>query len=75
MFQELSLIPDLSVASNLFYGIEPKVRAGRIDRRALRREAARPRELGVDGIDVGRNVSELRLAERQILEIVQGADS
>jgi len=38
-FQELSLIPDLTVASNLLYGIEPKVRAGRIDRRALRQKA------------------------------------
>src|ERR1700676_3084883 len=40
VFQELSLIPDLPVASNLLYGIEPRVRAGRIDRRALRRAAA-----------------------------------
>ncbi len=70
VFQELSLIPDLSVASNLFYGIEPKVRAGRIDRRALRRAAALSLEqLGVDGINVGRNVRELSLSERQILEV------
>src|ERR1700685_1942232 len=38
-FQELSVIPDLSVASNLFYGIEPRVRAGRIHRSSVRREA------------------------------------
>lgn len=69
-FQELSVIPDLSVASNLFYGIEPKVRAGRIDRRTLRSEAAKVLEsLDVEGIDPGRNVRELSLAQRQILEI------
>jgi ribose transport system ATP-binding protein len=69
-FQELSVIPDLSVASNLFYGIEPKVRAGRIDRNSLRREAVRFLEsLEVDGIDVTANVRELSLAQRQVLEI------
>ena len=70
VFQELSLIPDLTVASNLFYGIEPKVRAGRVDRRALRRAAALALEgLGIGGIDVARNVRELSLGERQILEV------
>jgi ribose transport system ATP-binding protein len=69
-FQELSVIPDLSVASNLFYGIEPRVRAGRIDRNSLRREAASFLEsLEVDGIDVAANVRELSLAQRQVLEI------
>jgi ribose transport system ATP-binding protein len=70
VFQELSLIPDLSVAGNLFYGIEPKVTLGRVDRRALRRAAAAAlEEFGVDGIDVARNVRELTLGERQVLEV------
>src|SRR5579875_3049051 len=61
-FQELSVIPDLSVASNLFYGIEPKVRAGRIDKRTLRREASEVLEsLQVEEIDPSRNVRELSL--------------
>jgi ABC-type sugar transport system ATPase subunit len=69
-FQELSLIPDLTVANNLFYGIEPKVVAGRIDRRVLRRSATELLgSLDVDGIDPGRYVRELSLAQRQILEI------
>jgi ribose transport system ATP-binding protein len=64
------LIPDLSVAANLFYGMEPSVRAGRIDRRALRRGAAHALdELGVTGLDAARNIRELGLAERQTLEI------
>ena len=30
VFQELSLIPDLSIAANLLYGREPQVRFGRV---------------------------------------------
>lgn len=72
VFQELSLVRDLTVASNLFYGIEPRVRAGRIDRRALRRRSAVVlHELGVEGIDPDRNVRELSLAQRQALEIAR----
>ena len=72
VFQELSLVADLSVASNLFYGIEPKVRVGRIDRRALRRQAATVLdELGVEGIDPSRNARELGLGQRQILEVAR----
>ena len=70
VFQELSLIPDLTVAGNLFYGIEPKVRLGRIDRRELRRVAATTLdELGVGGIDVAKNARMLSLGERQVLEV------
>ncbi len=70
VFQELSLIPDLPVANNLFYGIEPKVRFGRIDRRSLRRAAANALEqLGVGNIPVDRNIRELSLGERQVIEI------
>ena len=70
VFQELSLIPDLTVAANLFYSMEPRVRAGRIDKRALRRKAAATmQELGVEGIEVGRTIRELSLAQRQIVEI------
>jgi ribose transport system ATP-binding protein len=72
VFQELSLVADLSVANNLFYGIEPKVRAGRIDRRALRKEAvAVLSELGVHGIDPARSARELSLGQRQTLEIAR----
>jgi ribose transport system ATP-binding protein len=70
VFQELSLIPDLTVAANLFYSMEPRVRAGRIDKRALRRKAAATmQDLGVEGIEVGRTIRELSLAQRQIVEI------
>ncbi|ADB51163.1 sugar ABC transporter ATP-binding protein [Conexibacter woesei] len=72
VFQELSLIPDLSVAANLLYGIEPRVRAGRVASGALHAAARDALErFDVPAGDVTRPVRELRLAERQVLEIVK----
>ena len=69
-YQELSLVPDWDVATNLLYRNEPAIRAGRISPRASRRAAVEAmRRFGVTGIDPGRRVRELRLAERQTLEI------
>jgi ribose transport system ATP-binding protein len=71
VYQELSLIGDLSVAANLFYGEEPRS-LGRISVRRLRRMAAALlAEHGFGHIDVTASVRSLRLAERQCLEIVK----
>jgi ribose transport system ATP-binding protein len=71
-FQELSLVPDWDVATNLLYGREPSARAGRIRPRASRRAAsAIMRRFGIDTIKPDTLVSELRLAERQVLEIMR----
>jgi ribose transport system ATP-binding protein len=72
VFQELSLIPDHTVATNLFYGIEPQVRAGRIGARALRRAATETlATLGLESINPERTVRSLDLAERQLIEIAK----
>ena len=72
VFQELSLIPHLSVAQNLFYGNEPRVRLGRINTRALNAAARQALAgYGFPRIRPGGVVSQLRLADRQILEIVK----
>jgi ribose transport system ATP-binding protein len=72
VFQELSLISHLSVAQNLFYGVEPRVRLGRINMRSLRSAAKQVlAQYGFPGIRPGSLVSQLRLADRQILEIVK----
>jgi len=72
VFQELSLIPHLSVAQNLFYGREPRVRLGRVNARALRAAAREAlAQYGFPRIRPGAEVSRLRLADRQILEIVK----
>jgi ribose transport system ATP-binding protein len=72
VFQELSLIPDLSVAANLMYGIEPRVIAGRIGTRAVRAAARDALDrFGFKSIDPGAPVRSLRLAERQLIEVVK----
>jgi ribose transport system ATP-binding protein len=71
-FQELSLIPDWDVATNLLYGREPGVLAGRLRVRALRAAAREAlASLGIESIDVNARVRDLRLAERQTLEIAR----
>ncbi len=72
VFQELSLIRHLSVAQNLFYGAEPDVRLGRIGVRSLRAEARKVlAQYGFSRISPDSVVSQLPLADRQVLEIVK----
>jgi ribose transport system ATP-binding protein len=72
VFQELSLIPHLGVAQNLFYGSEPRSILGRISTRRLARAAGDVFDrFGLPRIDAHKPVYELRLAERQLLEILK----
>ncbi len=75
IFQELSLIPDLSVADNIVAS-NPPGRFGLIDRKAQRRlaEAALARAGGED-IHPMALVRDLPLSRRQMIEIAQSADS
>ena len=67
--QELSLCPHLSVAENIFLGIEPD-RAGWIDRHKLNHQAAEILEaFHHPAITPERRVADLTIAARQILEI------
>jgi len=69
-FQELSLVPDWDVATNLVYG-RNGAGAGRLRPRPSRRKAgAIMASFGVTSIDPRKPVRELRLAERQMLEIM-----
>lgn len=68
--QELAYLPNLNVADSLLIGRWPN-RFGFTTRRAVRREAARiADEFGVR-LDVRRPISDLRLAERQLAEILK----
>ncbi|WP_233162387.1 sugar ABC transporter ATP-binding protein [Glycomyces salinus] len=78
VFQEFNLLPDLSVAENIFLGREPR-RRGMIDRRAMtKRTADLLSDLGVDDLAPGAKVGSLSVAHQQIAEIAkamsQGAD-
>ncbi len=72
VFQELSLVPDLSVAENIFLGREPRTRIGLVDKRRMERDAAALfARLGFTEIDPTALVKELSLAERQLAEIAK----
>jgi ribose transport system ATP-binding protein len=70
IYQELSLVPQLSVADNILLGHEPS-RAGWIDRRRLRDDARRSLdEVGID-LDPARRIDRLGLAEQQMVELAK----
>ena len=71
VFQELSLIPDLSVADNLFIADPPR-RFGLIDRRAQRRQAEQwLASAGAEGVHPLALVKDLPLSRRQMVEIAK----
>src|SRR6187549_4178025 len=71
IFQELSLIPDLSVADNIAISNPPR-RFGLIDRRAQRRMAEQAlARAGADNIHPLALVKDLSLSRRQMVEIAK----
>jgi ribose transport system ATP-binding protein len=69
--QELNLVPELSIADNIFLGREPRTRRGTIDRRAM---SARTTELLAGlGLRLGprRLVRQCRIAEQQLIEVAK----
>jgi inositol transport system ATP-binding protein len=71
IYQELSLIPTLSVAENIFIGRAPVNRLGLIDWRCMRQETrTHIARVGVQ-IDPDTPVSALSVAEQQLVEIAR----
>jgi ABC-type sugar transport system ATPase subunit len=71
VYQELSLLPNLSVADNISLGDEP-TRGLAIDERAVRAAADHALgRIGMAHIDPDRLVASLSLAERQLVEIAK----
>src|SRR5207342_1017194 len=71
IYQEPTLLPDLSVTENVFMGRQPTGRFGRIDRKAMRDEVrALMERLGVR-IDPDRPAEGLSIADQQIIEIAK----
>jgi len=71
IFQELSLMPDLSVADNISIAAPPR-RFGLIDARAQRRRAeALLAEVGCEDVNPLLRVRELPLSRRQMVEIAK----
>lgn len=71
IYQELNLIPHLSVAENIFLGREPRRLPGWADRPKMRRDAQSLMDgLGMN-MDVRRQVGALSVAQRQMVEIAK----
>jgi ABC-type sugar transport system ATPase subunit len=71
IYQELNLVPDLTVAENIFLGREPLHRMGLIDYRAMHSRAQMLlAKLGVE-IDSRMRVSRLRVGAQQVVEIAK----
>jgi ribose transport system ATP-binding protein len=71
VYQELSLLPNLSVAHNISLGSE-RVRGVAIDEPAVRADAASAlARMGIDHIDLERKVGDLSLSERQLVEVAK----
>ena len=71
VYQELSLVPSLSVAENLFLGQLPRTHIGAVDWSKVHERAEQSlAELGVD-IDPRSEVRQLNVAEQQLTEIAR----
>lgn len=70
IYQELHLVPAMTVAENLYLGHLP-ARLGIVDRRRLARDARRQLELIGEDIHPDTPVGELPLAQRQMVEIAK----
>jgi ABC-type sugar transport system ATPase subunit len=71
IFQELNLIPHLSVAQNIFLSREPLTRAGLIDDARMNREAEEwLRRLKLE-VNPRTPVAHLRVGEQQVVEIAK----
>ena len=71
VYQDLSLIPTMTVAANLFLGREPRNSAGLVDKRALMRRAREVVQRYGLPLRVEAPVASLSFAHRQLTEIVK----
>lgn len=71
MHQELSLIPDMTVAENIVLGREPLRGGLLLDRREMRERARKALDRFGFAIDIDRPVRDLRVGEQQLVEITR----
>lgn len=73
--QELNILPDLTVAENLFLGNEKTVGMGILKTKEMNREASRIlKQLGLD-VDVKTPAGQLSVGKQQIIEIAKAIET
>ena len=71
VFQEFNLLPDRTVAENVYLGREPR-RRGLVDVARMRRDTDQLlADLGIEGLSAERRVGSLSVAEQQVVEIAK----
>ena len=69
--QEINMVQTLTVAENIFLGNYPKTKYGTVDWDKLYKEAQQVLKVLGDTLDVRQKVSELSIAEQQMIEIAK----
>ncbi len=71
IYQEIDVVPDLSVVENIFLGREPRTPLGFIDRAAMRQQARKLMEdIGIQ-LDMSVPVGSLKVAQQQMVAIAK----
>ena len=69
--QELSALPNMTIAENIFLGIEPRTRLGLVDSRAMNRSASEALDrLGLN-LDPRTTAGELGVGQLQLVEVAK----
>jgi ABC-type sugar transport system ATPase subunit len=71
VYQELTVLPELTVAENVFLAREPRTRFGALDRRAMNGATARVLDEFGLALDPRRRAGELNVATQQLVELAR----
>ena len=69
--QELNLVPEMTVAENIFLGIQPHSRIGLVDRKQLQRKARETLDSLNAEIETTEKLKRLTVAEQQMIQIAR----
>jgi ribose transport system ATP-binding protein len=72
IYQEFNLIPQMSVAENIFIGREPRKTKGVLDRKRIKQETLKWLEtVGLNQVSPDSLIADLSVAEQQLVEIAK----
>ncbi len=71
IYQEFNLVPDLTVAQNIFLGREPRRKGGAIDNDRLKEDAQKHLDFLNSGVRADETIRSLGVAQQQLVEIAK----